>query len=77
MPFEAALLRPPTLLRPAMLCALPAPVRAVRAVLAFVATLSARATCSYPQAKSETKAALRWLVGLAIPPQLLLLNVKM
>lgn len=45
MPF-AELLRPPTLLRPAMLRALPAPVRAVRAVLAFVATLSARATCS-------------------------------
>ena len=46
VPFPAALLRPPTLLRPAMLRALPAPVRAVRAVLAFVATLSARATCS-------------------------------
>lgn len=44
-PLEAALLWPPTLLRPPMLRTLPAPVRDERIVLAFVATVSASATC--------------------------------
>lgn len=45
LPFAPSLLRPAMLLWPAMLST---PVREVRAVLAFVATVFARATCSWP-----------------------------
>ena len=45
VPFAVLL---PVLLRPAMLRALPAPARAVRAVRAFVAMVSASATCIAP-----------------------------
>ena len=64
LPFAPSLLRPPMLLWPAML---PAPLRKVRAVLAFVAIVFARATCRRP---AHTHASIAYAMHACawIPP---------
>ena len=74
-PFEVAFVRPPTLVRPPMLRALLTPGRDVRAVLAFVATVCAKATCTngtnaQQQARSQdSSASANMLVKPILPAQ--------
>ena len=68
LPFAPSLLRPPALLWPAML---PTPLREVRAVLAFVAIVFARATCGRPAHPYASIAcimnACEWKMAPAVP----------